>query len=50
MNNVQIATKPIKVSVVRIQEIFEIENEYTPINHSGVIKDYVYSSEKRVIA
>lgn len=48
MNNIAV-TKPIKVNVVRIQEIFQNSNPYKT-GISGIIKDYIYVDQKRVIA
>lgn len=44
-----VAVKPIKVSVTRIQAQFENVNPYK-YSTSGVIKDYVYTDQKRFIA
>jgi len=51
MNNLvsRMVTKPIKVSVVRIEEVFQNTNPYKR-TISGIIKDYVYVDQKRVIA
>ncbi|EKE02537.1 MAG: hypothetical protein ACD_20C00363G0003 [uncultured bacterium] len=48
MNNLMV-TKPIKVNVVRIQEIFQNTNPYKT-GISRIIKDYIYVDQKRVIA
>jgi hypothetical protein len=42
-------TSPIKVTVTRLEEIFEETNPY-PVFQEKIIKDYVYSNEKRIIA
>ena len=50
MNNLAVrnASKPIKVSVTRISQIFENTNPYKPVQ--SVIKDYVYTEQRRIIA
>jgi len=40
-------TKPVNGTLTRIIEKFEISN---PIVQTGVIKDYIYIDEKRIIA
>jgi len=40
-------TKPVNGTLTRIIEKFEVSN---PILQTGVIKDYVYIDEKRIIA
>ena len=48
MNNTANFSKPIKVNVTRISQIFENSNPYKPL--TTVIKDYVYTEQKRIIA
>ena len=42
------ASTPIKMTVTRIEEIFHDTNPYKPVEK--VIKDYVYTEEKRILA
>lgn len=42
-------SKPIKVAVTRLEEVFEETNPF-PIPQQNVIKDYVYCNQKRIIA
>jgi hypothetical protein len=42
-------TIPIKVVVTRLEEIFEETNPY-PVIREKIIKNYVYSNEKKIIA
>ena len=51
MNNQMLKpqARPVKVNVTRIMEIFENTDTYRYAS-SPIIKDYVYSPEKRIIA
>ncbi|MFH0702291.1 MAG: hypothetical protein V2B14_01975 [bacterium] len=40
--------KPIKAKVIRMGEFWAVTNPYKTTN--SIIKDYIYSSQKRVIA
>lgn len=42
-------TKPVKVSVTRLEQIFQNSNP-DKSNADIIIKDYVYTPEKRIIA
>lgn len=42
--------KPIKASVTRINNAFELSNPYMTSPNKNVIKDYVYFPQKRIIA
>lgn len=52
MNNLSLLTerKPIKASVTRINNEFELSNPYMTSPNKKVIKDYIYYPQKRVIA
>ena len=49
MNDLTVKPKPVKIPVKRIQEAFENSSPYNYQN-KAVIKDYVYSNQKRFIA
>lgn len=45
----RVIERPIKVDVVRIENIFQNTNPYK-FAITGIIKDYVYVDQKKVIA
>ena len=43
------ASKPIKVDVVRLEQLF-LESKFFETNTDTIIKDYIYNPQKRIIA